>query len=120
VHGPCDLECLIGLVVGASPITGKEAQSAFRVVCAVCILIVLTTRRRPVDPSVVRSEQHLQRAWLTVSFGAYSALIGYRWKLNPYFLAMRVIVGYMATKKDSLALETSMLVLGTVTVMLLS
>ena len=55
-----------------------------------------------------------------MSFGAYSALIGYRWTVNPYFLVMMVIVSIMAaTKKDALVLETAMLVLGAVWTMLL-
>jgi hypothetical protein len=55
-----------------------------------------------------------------VSLGAYSELIGYRWQWNPYFLAMTVIVGYMAaTRKDAAVLETAIVVLGGVWAMLL-
>ena len=51
---------------------------------------------------------------------AYSALIGYRWTWNPYFLVMMVIVGIMAaTKKDAAVLETAIVVLGGVWAMLL-
>ena len=58
--------------------------------------------------------------WLATAYGAYSALIGYRWTWNPYFLAMMVIVGIMAaTKKDAVVLETAIVVLGGVWAMLL-
>ena len=59
-------------------------------------------------------------AWLVASSGAYSALIGYRWTVNPYFLVMMLIVGYMAaTRKDAAVLETAIVVLGGVWAMLL-
>jgi hypothetical protein len=59
-------------------------------------------------------------AWLVVSSGTYSALVGFRWTLNLYFLAMMLIVGYMVTKKEWTVpvLTTASFVMITVTLML--
>ena len=83
----------------------------------------LPPRRLPPPQPAIFGIMHrvgLWLAWLTVSFGAYSALVKYRWTWHPYFLATMLITGYMATKKDSMALETSMLTLGAVWIVLLS
>ena len=79
-------------------------------------------RPPPPQPAIagIMARVGLWLAWLVVSFGAYSALIGYRWKWDLYFLAMMLIVGIMAaTKKDSLVLETAIVVLSGVSAMLL-
>ena len=79
--------------------------------------------RRPTpQPAIVgiMNRVGLWGVWLATAYGAYSALIGYRWTWNPYFLAMMVIVGIMAaTKKDAVVLETAIVVLGGVWAMLL-
>src|SRR4249919_3081026 len=83
----------------------------------------LPPRRPPPPQPAIFGIMHrvgLWCVWLVTAFGAYSALIGYRWQWNVYFLAMMVIVGIMAaTRKDSVVLETASVVLGGVWGMLL-
>ena len=82
-------------------------------------------RPPPPQPAIVgiMNRVGLWGLWLVCCFGAYTQLVLFRgaglWsKSSLYFFGMMLIVGYMATKKDSLVLETASFVMITVTLML--